>query len=266
MADELDAYWDTGLTNPSPCGYIKGNTRRDMFVRLKKDVDISDRIDLSDGLLTSGFSYAAASEFYMPMCEACDACVPIRYPVADFRMSKSQWDLWRMMPLRQIFAYHTFESEAHLEEHREIATMHHKLRFPEDEKMHSAYNRLSNSFFLPPILPMRLVELRDRDGYLVAGSVNLEAVDGLYGVFYYYDTSLMHLQPGKQMILSLLKHCHEIGKDYLYVGAWNRFNHHLAIKTQFRPYELLRGKEGWVRHEKPIGPETKTPKPNVKKP
>lgn len=252
VSDDIDSLMVSTLRQDAePCGYLPGQMRRDMRISLKPEVSIIDRMVLAEGILDTGFSYSAGSMFYTPLCDACDACKPIRYPVADFKMSPAQKGIWRQIPLRQIFSYHGFESEAHLQEHIDLAKAHWQKRFPKDEEKLPTEMRLLQPFYIEPVLPIRIVEVRDHEGLLIAGSLNLETENSLYGIIYYYDQSLMHLQPGKQMVLSLLHHCREIGKDYLYVGAWNAGCNSLATKTQFRPYELYEGRSGWRRYDTP---------------
>ncbi|NBX67302.1 MAG: GNAT family N-acetyltransferase [Proteobacteria bacterium] len=251
-SDDFDSVMVTTLHEPpDPCGYLPSQKRRDMRIHIKPEVPIIDRMMLAEAFLESGFSYSAASMFYTPACEACHACKPIRYPINDFKMSDSQQEMWRQIPLRQIFSYHGFESEAHLQEHVDLAKAHWQKRFPKDEEKLPSEMRLLQPFYIEPVLPIRIVEVRDHEGLLIAGSLNLETENSLYGIIYYYDQSLMHLQPGKQMVLSLLQHCRDIGKDYLYVGAWNKDCNSLATKTQFRPYELHDGKGAWRRYDTP---------------
>jgi arginine-tRNA-protein transferase len=246
MSEDFTDFVDHGLYDPEPCAYLPEKMRRDMGARIKPSVEIPDRIELAEGLLAAGFSYAAASTFYTPLCVACDVCVPIRYPLEDFRMSPPQQKLWRMLPLRQVFAYHGYQSVPHYEEHVALLKAHIAARYPHEEARESSEKRLLQPFRLQPVLPIRIVEMRDQDNVLLAGSLSLETVNSLYAIFYYYDPALMHLQPGKQIILTLLHHAREIGKDHLYVGAWNRECGSLAMKTQFKPYELYR-QGSWQR-------------------
>ena len=72
------------LTREAPCPYLPGRRERKLVTELSGP-DAPENFDL---LSRAGFrrSHAVA---YRPACHGCQACVPVRVPVAEFRPGRS---------------------------------------------------------------------------------------------------------------------------------------------------------------------------------
>ncbi|MGZ0187081.1 MAG: arginyltransferase, partial [Alphaproteobacteria bacterium] len=71
-------------TAPTPCPYIAGRSEQKLVIELRTD----DAGQFFGDLARAGFrrSHGLA---YKPTCRDCDACVPVRIPVADFDLTRS---------------------------------------------------------------------------------------------------------------------------------------------------------------------------------
>src|SRR5678816_937764 len=67
------------ITAPQPCPYLPGRLERKLFTHLTRD---KPRF-LIDNLLKGGFR-RSQNIAYMPYCDACSACVPVRILVDEF--------------------------------------------------------------------------------------------------------------------------------------------------------------------------------------
>lgn len=67
------------VTSPQPCPYLPGRQERKIFTHLSPDRPRS----LVDNLLKGGFR-RSQNIAYMPYCDHCAACVPVRIVVNEF--------------------------------------------------------------------------------------------------------------------------------------------------------------------------------------
>jgi arginyl-tRNA--protein-N-Asp/Glu arginylyltransferase len=76
-------------TYPHSCSYLEEQEAVTLFVDPKHSVDKP----LYSSLSKLGFR-RSGSHIYRPHCGACNACIPSRIPVAEFRMSRGQRRVW----------------------------------------------------------------------------------------------------------------------------------------------------------------------------
>jgi leucyl-tRNA---protein transferase len=88
MADlaSLDLY----VSPEHPCNYLPARQARSVFVDPKLAMD-----QALYGLLAAHGFRRSGPHVYRPHCESCQACVPIRVPVAGFRADRTQKRLYR---------------------------------------------------------------------------------------------------------------------------------------------------------------------------
>ena len=67
------------MTSPQPCPYLPGRQERKIFTHLSPDRPRA----LVDNLLKGGFR-RSQNIAYMPYCDHCAACVPVRIVVSEF--------------------------------------------------------------------------------------------------------------------------------------------------------------------------------------
>ena len=72
------------ITAPQPCPYLPGRLERKLFTHLTRDKPHF----LIDNLLKGGFR-RSQNIAYMPYCDACSACVPVRILVDEFTHTRS---------------------------------------------------------------------------------------------------------------------------------------------------------------------------------
>src|SRR5271170_4935162 len=74
------------LSGPLPCPYLPGRVERKLFTRLTGDEVMDAEINAT--LTRAGFR-RSHDIVYRPACPNCNACVPVRVPVRNFRPSRS---------------------------------------------------------------------------------------------------------------------------------------------------------------------------------
>ncbi|NIR60184.1 MAG: hypothetical protein GWO02_12040, partial [Gammaproteobacteria bacterium] len=85
-SDRLTLY----ATPQHPCSYLSGRRAVTAFVDPYRTLNNRIYSRLADlGFRRSG------SYIYRPACPGCDACVPVRIPVEDFRPRRAERRTWR---------------------------------------------------------------------------------------------------------------------------------------------------------------------------
>lgn len=252
MIDFINLLYDRKIHEPEPCGYLPGRMRRDMRLSYKDTIEPRDRIHLSEMQFDSGMSYDGGVTMFKKVCDDCNACIAIRYPVDDFKPSDTQRHIQRLLPLPNVDTFPNFRSKAHLREHWAIYNRYRNARFANDPVKLSPLRRL-----MAPIVtqkytgaPITIMEVRTIDYVLLGAAINAATENSYFAIFYYYDPAMMHLQPGKQIMMLLLEEARKRGKSHVYVGPWNAESNALSVKTQYRPYELYIGSK-WQRFDTP---------------
>src|SRR5882724_9242769 len=170
MADaaSLDLY----ISPEHPCNYLPGREARTVFV----DPTLAMDQPLYSLLASHGFRRSGA-HVYRPHCRECQACVPLRVSVQDFKPSRTQKRvLKRNADLSVTFKDAEFDAEHFALYGRYLGARHPgggmDAESPDDYRQ----------FLLSPWGRTRLMELRSGDG-LVAVAVTDELHDGLSAVY-----------------------------------------------------------------------------------
>lgn len=181
---------------------------------------------------------------YRTECPTCDACEPIRIPVRDYRLSKTE---------RRIFR----------NGQRVIQTELAKVE--SDERRASLYNRHKQLRGLShdggPISAAGYAavladsccdsfELRYRiGGELIGVAIVDRGERSLSAVYCYYDPSYGRFSPGVYSILYQLELCRRWGLPHLYLGLTIEGCKAMTYKRRYLPHERLIGGE-WQRFER----------------
>lgn len=223
-------------SGPMPCPYLPGRVERKLFTRLTG----AYASEVNSTLSRAGFR-RSHDIVYRPVCPSCQACVPVRIPVAAFTPSRSQRRVLRT------------NRDATVSEAPAIATT-------EQYRLFAAYQasrhgdsdmaRMGMADFAAMIDEGRadtsLFEARDGNGRLIASMLTDRLQDGFSAVYSYYDADQEHRSLGSFMILSLIERARAHGLPYVYLGYWIASSRKMSYKVRFHPLEALTA-DGWVR-------------------
>ena len=216
-------------TQPLPCPYLPGRMER----RVVTELFGRDAVAVHDALTQTGYrrSHGIA---YAPVCPDCQACVPVRIRVRDFKPSRSQRRVWnKNKDLVAHITPPTVTEEQYTLFSKYLSTRHSG---GEMEKM-----ELHDYQALVEETPIEsfLVKFRLPDGDLAAACLADVIEDGLSAVYSFFDPDMDAQSPGTFMILWMIEEARKQNMDYVYLGYYIGESRKMAYKAAFQPLEAF---------------------------
>ena len=222
------------VLSETPCPYLKGRFERKLLAEVSGPCG-PQRYDL----LTRAGSRRSHRFAYRPACHECEACIPVRVPVATFKPSKS---------LKRIVARNR---DLAVIERPPMATQEHFALFKAylknrhgDGEMAIMNGEDYRSMIEESDLETYIVEFRRPDRALVAALLMDWLPNGSSAVYSYFSAAEQARSLGIYMVLWLLEATKARGLPHVYLGYWIKESRKMAYKTRFRPIEAL-GRDGW---------------------
>jgi arginine-tRNA-protein transferase len=215
-------------TAPHPCTYLSG---RQAVSRVAIPFQSIDAASYGE-LVRRGFR--RSGDFtYRPACAACQACVPVRVPVARFTPDRSQ--------RRCLKANRTLSAGERpldfFEEHFLLYQRYQAQRHP-GGGMDGDDREQYVQFLLQSRVDTRLVEFRDAGRLSMVSLIDV-LDDGLSSVYTFFDPEQPAAGLGTYNVLWQIRQCLANEWPYLYLGYWIRECRKMSYKARFRPIEGL---------------------------
>ena len=213
-----------------PCGYLAGREAATVFA----DPAYPKSPALYTALSRLGFR-RSGTHIYRPGCTGCSACIPVRIPVARFRLRRihrrvlsANRDLvFRVRPAR-------FEPR-HFALYRRYLSARHPGGGMDDPSPAQYRDFLTSTwcdtFFFEYSLGTEVV----------AVSVIDRLADALSCVYTFFEPALGRRSPGTYAILHAVDAARGGGLEWLYLGYYVPDSPKMRYKADFRPQERLVG-------------------------
>ena len=216
-------------TAPLPCPYVPGRTER----KVVTEITGPGAEALHDRLSRAGFR-RSHNIAYAPVCPGCQACVPIRVPVASFQPGRT---------LRRIAKSNDelegFEAGARATaEQFQLFQRYQRVRHGEGDMASMSFYDYRAMVEDTPIDTM-VIEFRDREERLLSACLTDRLGDGLSAVYSFFEPGLERRSLGTHAVLWLIERARALGLPYVYLGYWVPESRKMAYKTRFRPAEIL---------------------------
>ncbi|HYZ21945.1 MAG TPA: arginyltransferase [Rhodopila sp.] len=216
-------------TAPLPCPYLPRRTER----KVVTEIVGPDAEAMHDRLSRAGFR-RSHNIAYAPVCPSCQACVPIRIPVATFQPDRT---------LRRIA-----KANAGLEGYRVPARAtaeQYQLFQRYQQARHGDGDMASMSFYdyraMVEDTPIEtfIIEFRDQNDRLVSACLGDKLGDGLSAVYSFFAPGLEKQSLGTYAVLWLIERARTMNLPYVYLGYWVQESRKMAYKARFKPSEIL---------------------------
>ena len=223
------------LTPQHPCSYLPRNNAQTLFFDPRETVTPP----LYQSLTDQGFR-RSGSHLYRPHCGSCQACVPTRLPVEEFKLTRSQ----RRTLKRNSDLTVRVEEATFTKRHYHLYERYISLRHA-DGDMYPASEDQYRSFLLSPWSNSLFVSLY-KDEQLLSVAVTDQQQHGLSAIYTFFEPTETKRSLGTLSILQQISLCQELELPYLYLGYWIRDCDKMSYKINYRPTELFVN-NAWVR-------------------
>jgi leucyl-tRNA---protein transferase len=219
---------------PAPCPYIQGRIERRIFADL-----CGPNAAFSYELLSEAGFRRSLGFAYRPACPGCNACIPVRIPVADFRDNRS----WR-----RVKAANSDLTTAQAPARATAEQFGLFCRYQQARHHDGEMARMSMADYQTMVevgaMDSMVIEVRDAQYKLVGACLTDRMLKGLSAVYSFFDPLQNRRSLGSYLILRLIDIARERGLDHVYLGYWIENSRKMAYKARFKPLEAL-SREGW---------------------
>ncbi|NRB40482.1 MAG: arginyltransferase [Pseudomonadales bacterium] len=213
---------------PQPCSYLEGMESEALFIDPEAKMNQHSYSYLSKlGFRRSG------NLIYRPDCQHCQACIPIRIPVAHFKTSKSQKRLLKKNTDIRVVKSHSIDDEHFYKLYADYICFRHA-----DGDMYPPSKEQYTSFLNNAIGCTEYFSFMCGDK-LIAVAVIDRLNDGFSAVYTFYDPCEEKRSPGTLAVLWQIEHAKQLHLDYVYLGYWIKDSQKMQYKSRFKPAEIL---------------------------
>lgn len=212
------------------CSYLPDREATTMFVDPRANIDKK----LYSQLTSLGFR-RSGSHYYRPHCEACNACIPVRLNVNNFRPDRSQRRVMKKNSDLECTLVPAAFSERYYQLYANYVELRHK-----DGDMYPPSREQFTSFLVEGATDSLFLEIRE-NGDLVALAAVDALEDGLSAIYTVFDPALEYRSLGTFAVLWQIQEARRRNLPYLYLGYWIKQCQKMNYKTRFKPIEALQG-------------------------
>lgn len=231
-AEKLDFY----ITPPHHCSYLDNKLARTLFA----DPDFKKNTSIYSALAKQGFR-RSGKHIYMPRCDQCSACIPVRIPVDEFKPRRSQKRNIRKNHDIDINVQPACFKHEHFDLFCKYINQRHSGGGMDNPTPDSYSDFLMadwiNTFFIEFFI----------QGKLVAIAVTDQLDDSLSAVYTFFDPCFAQRGPGIFAILYQIEMARKTGRKWLYLGYWIKNCQKMHYKNSFKPLEYFT-KGRWIRY------------------
>lgn len=222
-------------TAPHPCGYLSDKEATMLFTALEDQLD-----QPAYEMLTKLGFRRSGNHVYLPYCQNCQACSPIRIKVADFKFRRRH-----RRTLKRNHSVIVQQKPAQLTTtilqlyKNYIASRHQNGgMYPGTADQFNSFliSSWGKTSFLEFWLPQATLE---DDDTLLAVAVTDQIDDALLAIYTFFDPEQSWRNLGTFSILQQIIRAKALGLDYVYLGYWIDQCDKMRYKADYRPHQLL---------------------------
>lgn len=214
------------LSLPHPCSYLPGKMATSLFLDPRQKLDTEGYA----GFMRLGFR-RSGDFIYRPHCGVCQACVPVRIPVARFKPSRSQRRIWRRNQDLEVRAHPAVFSSEHFSLYARYQASRHPGGGMDDPNPEKFLN-----FLVASQIDSVFYEFRLADRLLAVAVVDF-LPDSLSAVYTFYDPDERARGLGVHAVLWQMEEARRRQLPYVYLGYWIGESPKMAYKANYAPLE-----------------------------
>ncbi len=214
-------------TYPHSCSYLEDQEATTLFVDPRQEVDQT----LYSNLSVLGFR-RSGNHLYRPHCASCEACIPARIDVNNFKPNRTQSRTLKRNSDLEVELSADIRDQAAFDLYRRYIEQRHADgdMYPPDREQYQSF--LDNAWECTRYYRFYA------QGQLIAISVVDELLDGLSAIYTFFEPELQARSLGRYAILWQIERARELKLDHLYLGYWIKNCRKMAYKSEYRPLQV----------------------------
>ncbi len=223
-------------TPPHDCNYLPDRSAITLFA----DPRFQKNTRLYSALADCGFR-RSGEHLYIPHCESCCSCIPVRVPVREFKPSRNQRRNWKLNQHLIINKLDPVFNSEHYDLYEKYLLSRHRGGGMDNPSPESYMQFLTASWSSTCFYEMRL-----QDNGLVAVAVVDILDNALSAIYTFFDPDYAHLSPGRFAVLFQIAEAKKLGLRFVYLGYWIDKCKKMTYKDEYQPLEYYHH-NGWFR-------------------
>lgn len=227
--EKLQFYVTTGYA----CGYLPNKLAQSLIASPQHLITSQ----VYSGLIQQGFRRSGKFA-YRPHCEHCQACVPVRVDVENFKPNRSQK---RAIKQHEHLTTHILPvafSEEHFALYHAYQLARHEKPAQEENHFETDDVEQYKNFICESNIDSVMVEFRDNGALKMVSLIDI-VDDGISAVYTFYDTQDKKASFGTFNVCWQIAWAKNLNIPFVYLGYWIQESKKMAYKNNFQPLQKL---------------------------
>ncbi len=215
-------------THPHTCSYLPDQQATTLFIDPAAPIDAPAYSQLSEmGFRRSG------PHLYRPHCARCNACVPARLPVAQFKPNRQQKRIWQRNSDLTVIDRTALNGDQFYTLYAKYIEGRHR-----DGDMYPPTPQQFESFLTREWDLTHFYCFYAQDQLLAVAVVDVMN-NGLSAIYTFFDPAAHKRSLGVYAVLWQIQQASLLGLPSVYLGYWIKQCQKMSYKINYRPIELL---------------------------